>query len=70
MPHTMIPPILGTCFAFVWMFIAAMVVREGQLAVRRDREQAPPEPDNRRTRPVPRPHFKRRHGKVRAARSC
>ncbi len=61
MPYFMIPPTLGICFAFVWTFIAAMIVREGQLAVRREREETIPETAVRRIRPVPRPHFDRGH---------
>ena len=38
MPFSLIPTVLGACFALIWMFIAAIVVRDGQFAVRRERE--------------------------------
>jgi hypothetical protein len=39
MPYSLIPPALGVSFAFVWAFIGGMIVREGQLAIRREREE-------------------------------
>jgi hypothetical protein len=42
MPYSMIPPALGFCFVFVWAFIAGMIVREGLLAIRREREEIAP----------------------------
>src|SRR5262245_61581766 len=38
MPFSFIPTVLGACFALVWIFIGAMIVRDGQFAARRDRE--------------------------------
>ena len=59
MPYFLIPPTLGICFAFVWTFIAAMIVREGQLAVRREREEHVVETPRRKPLPIPQPHFGR-----------
>jgi hypothetical protein len=39
MPYSMIPAALGICFTLVWALIGGMVVREGQLAMRREREE-------------------------------
>jgi hypothetical protein len=38
MPFPLLPVALGICFAIVWMFIGAMLLRDSQFAVRRDRE--------------------------------
>ena len=38
MPFSMISALLGSCFALVWIFIGAMIVQDGQIALRRDRE--------------------------------
>lgn len=40
MPFSLIPAILGACFAFVWLFIGGMILRDGQFAVRREREDS------------------------------
>jgi hypothetical protein len=39
MPFPLIPTALGLCFLLVWAFIAGMILRDGQIAVRREREQ-------------------------------
>jgi hypothetical protein len=38
MPFSLISTVLGACFALVWVFIGAMIVRDSQFALRRDRE--------------------------------
>ena len=38
MPFSLIPTVLGVSFALVWLFIGGMILRDGQFAVRRDRE--------------------------------
>jgi len=38
MPFSLIPTVLGVSFALVWLFIGAMILRDGQFAVRRERE--------------------------------
>jgi hypothetical protein len=38
MPFSLISSALGAGFALVWLFIGAMVVRDSQFALRRDRE--------------------------------
>ena len=38
MPFPIIQTVLGAGFAFIWILIAVIVIRDGQLAVRRDRE--------------------------------
>jgi hypothetical protein len=38
MPFSLISTVLGGCFALVWVFIGAMIVRDSQFALRRDRE--------------------------------
>ena len=38
MPFSLISTVLGGCFALVWIFIGAMLVRDSQFALRRDRE--------------------------------
>jgi hypothetical protein len=38
MPFSLISIVLGGCFALVWVFIGAMIVRDSQYALRRDRE--------------------------------
>jgi hypothetical protein len=38
MPFSLISTVLGGCFALVWIFIGAMIVRDSQFALRRDRE--------------------------------
>ena len=41
MPLTLIQTVLGLSFVFIWVFIATMIVRDGQSAVRRDRDEVP-----------------------------
>jgi hypothetical protein len=38
MPFSLISSALGASFALIWLFIGAMVVRDSQFALRRDRE--------------------------------
>jgi len=38
MPFSLISTVLGGCFALVWIFIGAMIIRDSQFALRRDRE--------------------------------
>jgi hypothetical protein len=38
MPFPLIPTALGVCFFLVWALIGGMIFRDGQLAVRRERE--------------------------------
>jgi hypothetical protein len=38
MPFSLISLALGASFALIWLFIGAMVVRDSQFALRRDRE--------------------------------
>lgn len=38
MPFPLIPTALGLCFLLVWVFIAGMIVGDGQRAARRDQE--------------------------------
>jgi hypothetical protein len=38
MPFPLIPAALALCFLLMWALIAGMIFRDGQLAVRRDRE--------------------------------
>lgn len=66
MPYSLIPSALGISFTFVWAFIAGMIVREGQLAVRREREEVAPDWVLRRPRASPPPHFDRAGRKARA----
>ena len=42
MPFPLIPTALGICFFLVWAFIGGMILRDGQLAARRERESAKP----------------------------
>jgi hypothetical protein len=56
MPFSLIPTVLGVSFALVWLFIGGMILRDGQFAVRRERELGF---GNRRSGPAtspPRPH--------------
>jgi hypothetical protein len=38
MPFPLIPAALAVCFLLMWALIACMIFRDGQLAVRRDRD--------------------------------
>jgi hypothetical protein len=38
MPFPLIPTVLALCFLLMWALIAGMIFRDGQLAVRRDRD--------------------------------
>jgi hypothetical protein len=38
MPFPLIPTALAVCFLLMWALIAGMIFRDGQLAVRRDRD--------------------------------
>ena len=38
MPFPFIPTALGVCFLLVWVFIGGMILRDGQLDVRSERE--------------------------------
>jgi hypothetical protein len=40
MPLTLIQTVLGVAFALIWAFIGAMILRDGQFAVRREREES------------------------------
>jgi hypothetical protein len=56
MPFPLIPTALGVCFFLIWALIGGMIFRDGQLAVRRERESqadfVPPRPHMpRRVRP-------------------
>jgi hypothetical protein len=57
MPFSLIPTVLGVSFAFVWLFIGGMILRDGQFAVRRDREiGVRGEPAKFKSAATPRPH--------------
>ena len=36
MPFALIPIALGVCFCLIWIFIAGMILRDGQLAAQQD----------------------------------
>jgi hypothetical protein len=38
MPFPLIPTALGVCFFLIWLFIGGMILRDGQLMARDDRE--------------------------------
>jgi hypothetical protein len=38
MPFPLIPTALGVCFFLIWLFIGGMILRDGQLMTRHDRE--------------------------------
>jgi hypothetical protein len=38
MPFPFIPGALGVCFLLIWLFIGAMILRDGQLNVQADRD--------------------------------
>jgi hypothetical protein len=38
MPFPLIPTALGLCFFLIWLFIGGMILRDGQLDARNDRE--------------------------------
>jgi hypothetical protein len=38
MPFPLIPTALGVCFLLLWAFIGGMMFRDGQLALRRERD--------------------------------
>jgi hypothetical protein len=38
MPFPLIPTVLGVCFFLVWALIGGMIFRDGQLAIRLERE--------------------------------
>lgn len=38
MPFPLIPTTLGVCFFLIWLFIGGMILRDGQLDARNDRE--------------------------------
>lgn len=68
MPYSLIPSVLGMCFTFVWVFIIGMILREAQLAVRRERNELEPISPLRRAHPIPRPHFEQFHRQTHAQR--
>jgi uncharacterized membrane protein YciS (DUF1049 family) len=41
MPLTLIQTVLGLGFALIWVFIGAMILRDGQFAIRNEREMRP-----------------------------
>lgn len=42
MPFPLISTALGVCFALVWAFIGGMLLRDGYVAARRDRDTETP----------------------------
>lgn len=38
MPLSLIQIVLGACFVLIWVFIAAMIFRDGRFAIRDERE--------------------------------
>jgi hypothetical protein len=38
MPFPLLPTVLGISFGLVWAFIGAMILRDGQIAARRERD--------------------------------
>jgi hypothetical protein len=38
MPFPLIPTALGVSFLLIWVFIAGMILRDGQLTAQRERE--------------------------------
>ena len=67
MPLSLIQTVLGICFALVWVFIVTMILRDGQFAVRREREEDfASKPAARRPLSPPRPHghFGRSRGRA------
>jgi hypothetical protein len=67
MPFPLIPAALALCFLLMWALIAGMIFRDGQLAVRREREWDSSAAGMPRKCSVPAPSFKatRRHGRRR-----
>mgnify|MGYP007073275386 FL=1 len=51
MPYPFLPAALGASFLLMWAFIGGMILRDGQIEVRRRRE---------REEPLPGPVFARR----------
>jgi uncharacterized membrane protein YciS (DUF1049 family) len=41
MPLTLIQTVLGLGFTLIWVFIGAMILRDGQFAIRNEREMRP-----------------------------
>jgi hypothetical protein len=42
MPLALIQTVLGISFALVWVFIGTMILRDGQFAIRRERDSGGP----------------------------
>lgn len=57
MPFTFIQIVLGVSFALIWVFIGAMILRDGKFALRDERESQTFQAHPRHTSP-PRPHTK------------
>ena len=58
MPFPLLPTVLGISFALVWMFIGAIILRDSQMAARRERDadsQILPLPARKPDRPPARP---------------
>jgi hypothetical protein len=70
MPFPLLPTALGLSFALVWMFIGAMILRDSQMAARRERDadsQILPLPPRQAARPPARPSaafLKRRRRRI------
>jgi hypothetical protein len=58
MPFPLIPAALALCFLLMWALIAGMIFRDGQLAVRREREWDSSATAMSRKCSVPAPSFK------------
>jgi hypothetical protein len=56
MPFSLIPAVLGVSFALVWLFIGGIILRDGQFAVRREREFGPGNRPTYGAASRPRPH--------------
>lgn len=60
MPFSLISTALGLCFVLMWLLIAVMIFRDGQSAVRSERElQNPGSPTSPRHVALPHPHWAR-----------
>jgi hypothetical protein len=68
MPFSLIPAVLGVCFVLVWLFIGGMILRDGQFAVRRERELRTNNPSSAAVQtPSLRPYQRFGFGRKRAA---
>jgi hypothetical protein len=57
MPLSFVQIVLGACFVLIWVFIAAMILRDGRFAIRDERESETFRAHPGHTSPPP-PHAK------------